>query len=842
MRYILHYTEPGQIVFDGFCGTGMTAVASQLCADKNEVLSLGYRVGDDGTIRNEEGKIVSKIGLRHSIVSDLSPAASAIANGLTASIDQNSCLDAARRAVDSVDARFPGVYSTNHSGWSVRERKFTPHKQYKRPGQMGNVEFTLFSDVVSCPHCGSAQTFYDIAVDEKRDELRSSCDCPSCKAELTESEWSPVMESVYDSILKTTIQRTKIVPVLINYTVGTSRFEKLPDEADLRKLHEYEALTAASGFSRIEMIPGKETLRNVPLGIRFLHQFFTPVEHIYAAELLRTIEDVLDPSLRQYLHLSFTAMLPYASRMRRFRADRKGGGPLSGTLYVSSLITPLNVRQTFLRNADAIAAAVARPTRNKKDRCVSTQSAVALIGITNESVDYIFVDPPFGLNFDYSELNFFWEGFLKVRTAQETEAIISSSQEKALDDYSVLMRVAFSEFYRILKPGRWMTVEFSNTQASVWNAIQTGLQEVGFVVANVSALDKKQMSFKAVTTTTAVKFDLVISAYKPNGGLEERFSKTGATPAGAWDFVRTHLKNLPITKAKGGQLEPIPERDARNLYNRMVAFYVSHSIPVPLSSAEFQHGLGEHFVERDGMWFLPEQVSDYDKKRAQMENVGQLAIFVEDERSAIDWLRSFLKERPSAYNDVQPDFMQQLNASWKKWETRPELKVLLDQNFLCYDGTGEVPSQIHSYLSTQFKELRNLPKDHAQLRQKAKDRWYVPDPKKNIDVETLRNKRLLEEFWSYLPDGYISVARSPDRNPTLPMPGMAAARPKVPRSKKLKQVRTEAVRVGFKFCYHQKDYPTILAVADMLPESVLNEDEQLQMIYDNAALRAEAAG
>ncbi len=29
MRYILHYTEPGDVVFDGFCGTGMTGVAAQ---------------------------------------------------------------------------------------------------------------------------------------------------------------------------------------------------------------------------------------------------------------------------------------------------------------------------------------------------------------------------------------------------------------------------------------------------------------------------------------------------------------------------------------------------------------------------------------------------------------------------------------------------------------------------------------------------------------------------------------------------------------------------------------------------------------------------------------------
>ena len=31
MRYILHYTKPGDVVFDGFCGTGMTGVAAQLC-------------------------------------------------------------------------------------------------------------------------------------------------------------------------------------------------------------------------------------------------------------------------------------------------------------------------------------------------------------------------------------------------------------------------------------------------------------------------------------------------------------------------------------------------------------------------------------------------------------------------------------------------------------------------------------------------------------------------------------------------------------------------------------------------------------------------------------------
>lgn len=50
-----------------------------------------------------------------------------------------------------------------------------------------------------------------------------------------------------------------------------------------------------------------------------------------------------------------------------------------------------------------------------------------------------------------------------------------------------------------------MTVEFSNTKASVWNFIQSAITSVGFIIANVASLDKKQGSYKSVTTTTAVK-------------------------------------------------------------------------------------------------------------------------------------------------------------------------------------------------------------------------------------------------------------------------------------------------------------------------------------------------
>ena len=54
MRYILHYTNPGDIVLDGFCGTGMTGVAAQLCGDEAVVSELGYKVNSDGNVMSSD--------------------------------------------------------------------------------------------------------------------------------------------------------------------------------------------------------------------------------------------------------------------------------------------------------------------------------------------------------------------------------------------------------------------------------------------------------------------------------------------------------------------------------------------------------------------------------------------------------------------------------------------------------------------------------------------------------------------------------------------------------------------------------------------------------------------
>ena len=534
-------------------------------------------------------------------------------------------------------------------------------------------------------------------------------------------------------------------------------------------------------------------------GINYIHQMYTQrallaYSRLWSVDLI-THKDTL------LFKFCLSGINNYISKKQGYFG---GGGGVAGTLFTPSVHLERNVFDVLRRKLKKVTSI----NVGRRTTIVSNQSSTCLTNLPDNSVDYIFIDPPFGESIQYAELNSFIEAWLKSITEYKNDCVLNYVHEKDMMFYLSIMKRAFANYYRILKPGHWMTIEFSNSQSSVWNAIQNSLQDAGFVVSNVSALDKKQRSFNSVTTTTAVKQDLVISAYKPNGGFESRFITEAETEEGVWDFVRTHLKYLPVIKKQGFDIVTIPERDPRILYDQVITYYVRKGYNVPIDSQEFQLGLSQRFSERDGMYFLPEQVAEYDRKK--MIGGGrmiQTEIWIKDESTAIDWLRNLLRDKPQSFQDINPQFMKEIGG-WSKNEVGLELSTLLEQNFLPYDGKGKVPEQIHSYLSTNWKDMRNLPKTDPALMAKAKDRWYVPDPNKIGDLEKLREKDLLKKFEEY-------------------------KRTK----KKLKIFRLEAVRTGFKKAWQGKDYAVIVAVAEKIPNKILEEDPKLLMWYDQAVTR-----
>lgn len=793
---ILHYTEPGDIVLDGFGGSGMTGVAAQWCGSAPAT----YR-HELETERKKQGKDAPKWGARRVILNDLSPAATFMAANYNMPFDVETFAKAGKKLLNEVEQELGWMYETLHTDLKTK----------------GRIEYTVWSEILSCSSCTGEIIFTEASKDEETQGVADVLTCPHCGAKAKKEQMDLTFESFLDPTTQATEKRPKRVPVTIIYKIGKVRFSKRPDDEDKKTLAKISELLLPSDLpvSRLPDCQMTRVGRMRTTNTSAIHFMFLPRAAHAMALLWKKAKFHPDPRIRNMLLFFVEQALWTASLLNRFRPTgfSQVNQYLTGVFYIASQHAEPSPWYILNGKLDRLVKTFSSFTTTPGQAAITTGTA-ANLHIPNSSVDYIFTDPPFGENIYYADLNFLVESWHRLTTDAESEAIVDRVRRKGVPEYQHLMQTCFAEYYRVLKPGRWMTVVFSNSRASVWNAIQVALQQVGFVVAEVTALDKIQGSFQQVTSTNAVKQDLIISAYKPNGGLEERFSRIGATTESVWDFVQTHLKQLPAVKITGGdfpELLHIVERDPRRIYDRMASWFIRHGAMVPISTPEFLGELPQRFVERDGMFFLSDQVVEYDKKRQQIPQIREMELFVSDERSAIDWLTNFLKRKPSTYSEVHPEYIPVVGAAKKKGEIIPELAQLLEDNFIQYDGNGDVPSQIHSLLSTNFKDLRSLEKNDPRLMAKAKDRWYVPDSNKAQDLEKKRDRVLLKEFATYQSSA----------------------------SRKLKEFRLEVLRAGFNSAWANKDYKAIIDIAAKIPEDALQEDEKLLTLYDLALTRME---
>ncbi len=788
---ILHYTEPGDVVLDGFCGSGMTGVAAQWCGaapgEYRRTLEAEWA---------QEGRGKPQWGARRVVLNDLAPAATFIAANYNLPFDVQAFAQAGKRLLDEVEQELGWMYETLHTDGKSK----------------GRIEYTVWSEVFTCPDCAGEVVFMNEAFDAETKRVRDIFPCPHCDAELKKDNLERVFESTVDPSGAGTWKRVKFQPCLISYIANGHKYEKQPDEADLALLGRIARLPLPSEvptnrFPIEQMYHGS---RIEPKGFSNIHQLFLPRAVQALAVLWRKANIHSEPRTRSMLLYFVEQAIWGMSVLARYTPTHfsQVNQYLSGVYYVASQHAECSPWYILVGKLGRLIQAFTTRYSRDSNAVVTTRTA-ATLGLPVASVDYIFTDPPFGENIYYADLNFLVESWHRVITNTTPEAIVDKFKKKGLPEYQRLMQRCFAEYYRVLKPGRWMTVVFHNSHNSVWVAIQEALTAAGFVVASVTTLNKQQGSYRQVTSA-AMKEDLVVSTYKPNDGLEERFALEAGTEEGAWDFVRTHLRQLPVIPKSAAKPELIAERLEHRLYDLMVAFHVQRGFLVPLSAAEFSLGLNTEksiFDSRDDMWFLSEQVMDYVRWREKVKELGQLEGIPFDEVSTLRWLRQQLKIKPQTLQDLTPLFLRL--TTWSRHEKPIELSLMLEQNFLRYDGKGPVPEQIHAYLSTNWKDLRNLPKDNPTLVAKAHDRWYVPDPNKAGDLEKLRDRSLLKEFEDY----------------------------RTSSQKRLKVFRLEAVRAGFKKAWQERDYATIVTVAGKISENVLQEDPKLLMWYDQAVTR-----
>ncbi len=762
MRFILHYTQPGDVVLDGFAGSGMTGVAAQACGRPDPKTKA--------EIEAELGPV--KWGPRRAILGDLGPSATFIEAGMNLPIDARKFDKASKALLDRFEREFGWMYKT-----TVTPEKGQPFE--------ANIEVVIWSEVFTCPHCGGEVVFYDAAYEATTGKVKDEFNCQTCGAQLAKDGLEK-RRNLVPTLGGDTNLKLEMRPVLIEWSRATEKGSKRVDAEDLEVLS--KALTTRAPWFPSHDLPWLHRVHNWALpekGFRKAHHFWPDRALLSLSVLWSWSADEAEPLTRSALRFWIEQAFWGLSWMNRFRgvAFGKVGGShvnnfMSGVYYVPALYSECSVRYNLEGSSPSrgkrtsLAKLWADSPARLGDVVIATGSSTEL-QIPNASVDYIFVDPPFGENLYYSDLAYLGESWHRVYTAVAEEAIVDKNKErpKSEDDYGALISRCFAEFFRVLKPGRWMTVEFSNSSNSIWLLIQNALASAGFVVADTRVIDKEQLSFSQVTAANAVKHDLVISAYKPAEATEHSFEIAAGGEDGAWTFVREHLSRIPATEGARGQAIVVRERQADRIYERMVGYHVARNTLVPVTAAEFYLGLEQRFPVRDGMYFLPDQVEAYERFRITFKDLAAQTLYIRDESSAVQWLRQLLRDRPRTLADIHPLFMQELQASVASWEELPELRVMLESNFVSDD----------------------------------KGRWSVPDPKKTEHLDQLRTRALLAEFAVY------ASGKGP-----------------------LTRFRSEAVRAGFKDAWGRKDFAAIVAIGRRLPSDVYVEDSALLHYFRNA--------
>lgn len=741
MKYILHYTNPGDVILDAFSGTGMAAVAALQCGTEDREVRAHVEKG----VKN------AKWGARNAIVSDISPIATFISANYANEINMYRFSEIIDPIIEKLLSEYGWMYKTNVDGIEC------------------DINYSVWSDVYICKNCSQEFLYWDVLLDEDTGKTKSDVICPHCNALLKGKDFEKAYIDEYDQYSGEATQSVKQKLVMIKYTRGKSQFKKIPDQEDIALAKKCSELENISWVPKQAINIGDKTGEPLKLHIDKAYKYYTKRNLFVLSKFYEEFEKIEDTRYRNFAKFLFSSVYSRSHRMNRYMPDyNRHVGPLAGTLYFPFFSAEINVFQLFSDKLDAIK----RLGNIHGNAMVSNQSATDLSNIPNDSIDYIFTDPPFGDNIMYSELNYVNECWNKILTNNKKEAIMNKTQGKILADYQQLMNQSLSEYYRVLKPGHWITVEFHNSKNAVWNAIQEAMNGAGFIVADVRTLDKKKGTTNQLSYGFAVKQDLVITAYKPKESFKREFVLKAGTPETAWTFVNQYLENIPVVVNNSGKIEIVAERQAYLLFDRMVAYHIVQGLPIPMSATDFYIGLDERFLKRDGMYFLPDQVNEYDTARIKTEvEPMQFSLFVTNEKTAISWLYQQLSEEyggPKSYQEIQPKYLQEVK-SVDKFEKMPELQILLEENFL-QDENGN---------------------------------WYIPDVSKEGDVAKLREKKLLKEFEGYL------------------------------QSKgKLKLFRSEAIRVGFSKLWKDKNYQAIVDLAERLPEQTIQEDQNLLMYYD----------
>jgi len=456
--FIGAFTKPGDVVVDPFAGSGMTGVAASI---------LG----------------------RRSRLFDISVLGQHIGGNYLNLVDPEHLRKIARQVMDEATSKVGDVYSVP---CAVCAEKATLSK-------------TTWSIVVECPSCSEPVNFYRSM--ETADWQKSKMTCPSCKSPISSKARRVTEESVLDSVECTCSS------VQLNQPPQTETIEP--------------SLTGLA-WPDVEIPSDRQMYQASALGkhgLTTIASFYSKRNLAVLAALRQSIAAVEDDALRGKLLFAFTAILTRASKRYQW-SHKRPLNAANANYYVAPVFYEWNVYDLFarkveaaLRSDDWLRERHVDETGNPSlapDSEYEVASADAL-PLPDNSVDYVFTDPPFGSNLFYADMALFQEAWLGTFTDHKLEAVIDRGTRKKRDGgrYEKLLTDALGECRRILRPGGYVTMVFGNSTGSVWSLVQRAVEQAGLVIepGSVAILNKGQRSVKGLASgfEHVATLDLILS-------------------------------------------------------------------------------------------------------------------------------------------------------------------------------------------------------------------------------------------------------------------------------------------------------------------------------------------
>jgi DNA modification methylase/transcriptional regulator with XRE-family HTH domain/DNA-directed RNA polymerase subunit RPC12/RpoP len=451
---------------------------------------------------------------RNALISDLSPAAVHIARNYTSPCNPVEF----KRAMEAVEAKvrptMRWLYSTV-------------------PSDGTTIEYTTWSDVFLCSQCSKPIVYWEVVGSVDADRV----ECPSCHSKVRKAELRWVDEVAVES----------------HVSRGSNRVSHHePTAAEIALIAETHGAPIPYWTPNAPFGPEREMWRagHKAMGILNVSDFYTRRNLHALAALRHTIVTETEGRIREAMLFAFTACANRASKRYQWNSKRPTN-VMTGTLYVSSLRYEWNVWSLFRRKAaDVLRYYVAFPT-SKAEVQVFQRSATSLDCLQDGSIDFVFMDPPFGSNIFYADSSLLWDAWLGSLTDQSAEIVVNKHRPghaggKDISEYGALMTGAFSEVGRILRRGGRSVLAFSNSNDKVWESVQDAIADAGLEVRTVHLLDKGQPSIKGVKgqlgKEQVTRLDLMLSLAHRTRPAATR-TKCNATPDFVDSAVATALKN-----------------------------------------------------------------------------------------------------------------------------------------------------------------------------------------------------------------------------------------------------------------------------------------------------------